>query len=258
MVEWTRAEKRTFQGVRQSKAGGPSVREPGVYAEMLNLLSGLVKEVGRLDNKLLLMDIDLLKNKLHFSLRNLPKAKASLTVARTAANAINVPPSQQGTSGILHAEEKDYKTAYSYFFEAFDASSSLEDPEAISSFGLHALVSQADDVAGIAQLEEDSIVHRNLSSLYATLLEQNLCRLMESYSRVEIAHIAEMIERAEKKLSQMILDKKFAGTLEQGARCFIIFDDPKTAEIFPTTLETIANVGKVVDSLYMRLAKIMA
>jgi 26S proteasome regulatory subunit N6 len=105
-------------------------------------------------------------------------------------------------------------------------------------------------------------VHRHLSSLYDALLEQNLCRLIEPYARVEIAHIAEMIElpvdHVEKKLSQMILDKKFAGTLDQGAGCLIIFEDPKTEAIFPATLETISNVGKVVDSLYMRSAKIMA
>lgn len=310
MVEWTRAEKRTFLRQRVEARLAALLMENKEYSEALTLLSGLIKEVRRLDDKLLLVDIDLLESKLHFSLRNLPKAKAALTAARTAANAIYVPPAQQGTidlqSGILHAEEKDYKTAYSYFFEAFEAFNALEDPRAVFSLKYMLLckimVSQADDVAGIisskaglqylgpdldamkavadahskrslklfetalrdykAQLEEDPIVHRHLSSLYDTLLEQNLCRLIEPYSKVEIAHIAQLIElpldHVEKKLSQMILDKKFAGTLDQGAGCLIIFDEPKTDAIFPATLETIANIGKVVDSLYVRSARIMA
>ncbi|KAI3970885.1 hypothetical protein MKX01_024532 [Papaver californicum] len=310
MVEWTRIEKRTFLRQRVEARLAALLMESKEYSEALNLLSGLIKEVRRLDDKLLLVDIDLLESKLHFSLRNLPKAKAALTAARTAANAIYVPPAQQGTidlqSGILHAEEKDYKTGYSYFFEAFEAFKALEDDRAIFSLKYMLLckimVSQADDVAGIisakagleyggpeldsmkavadahskrslksfeaalrdykAQLEEDPIVHRHLSSLYDTLLEQNLCKLIEPFSKVEIAHIADLIElpvsHVEKKLSQMILDKKFAGTLDQGAGCLIIFDDAKQDAIFPATLDTISNVGKVIDSLYIRSAKIMA
>ncbi|GLT59588.1 hypothetical protein SLA2020_324000 [Shorea laevis] len=309
-AQWAREEKRTFLRQRIEARLAALLMENKEYPEALTLLTGLVKEVRRLDDKLLLVDIDLLESKLHFSLRNLPKAKAALTAARTAANAIYVPPAQQGTidlqSGILHAEEKDYKTAYSYFFEAFESFNALEDPRAVFSLKYMLLckimVNQADDVAGIissraglqylgpeldamkavadahskrslklfeialrdykAQLEEDPIVHRHLSSLYDTLLEQNLCRLIEPFSRVEIAHIANLIElpinHVEKKLSQMILDKKFAGTLDQGAGCLIIFEDSKTDAIYSATLETISNMGKVVDSLYVRSAKIMA
>ncbi|KAG5121834.1 hypothetical protein JHK84_040174 [Glycine max] len=298
MVQWTRAEKHTFLRQRVEARLAAFLMESKEYSEALTLLSSLVKEVRRLDDKLLLVDIDLLESKLHFSLRNLPKAKAALTAAYLCSIDLQ--------SGILHAEEKDSKTAYSYFFEAFESFNALDDPKAVFSQKYMLLckimVSQADDVAGIisskaglqylgpdldamkavadahskrslklfeialrdfkAQLEEDPIVHRHLSSMYDTLMEQNLCRLIEPFARVEIAHIAELIELpvdpVERKLSQMILDKLFAGTLDQGAGCLVIFDDSKTDAIYPATLETISNIGKVVDSLFVRSAKIVA
>lgn len=65
------------------------------------------------------------------------------------------------------------------------------------------------------QLTEDVNVSTHLAQLYSTLLEKNLLRLIEPFSRVEVAHIARLIDlplpTIEAKLSQMILDKQLAG-----------------------------------------------
>ncbi|KAG0463416.1 hypothetical protein HPP92_018912 [Vanilla planifolia] len=101
------SRKRTFLRQRVEARLAALLMESKEYSEALSLLTGLIKEVRRLDDKLLLVDIDLFRKQLHFSEKP-AKRKAALTAARTAANAIYVPPAQQGTidlqSGILHAE----------------------------------------------------------------------------------------------------------------------------------------------------------
>ena len=130
-MKWAREEKRTFLRHRvELPAERLASPRRGGFPEALKLIGALAFEV-KLDDKLLLVDIHLLESKIHYALRNMPKAKAALTAARTNGNAIYVPPSAQCalTAGdILHAEEKDYyKTAYSYFFEAFEQLNNLED-----------------------------------------------------------------------------------------------------------------------------------
>lgn len=112
------------------------------------------------------------------------------------------------------------------------------------------------------QLKGDAIIEHHLAALYDTLLQQNLIRIIEPYSRVELEHVAKLINlpqpKVEAKLSQMILDHRFAGTLDQGSGVLIIFDDLPPDTIYPTALETIENMSKVVDSLYRKSAKIAA
>ena len=52
------------------------------------------------------------------------------------------------------------------------------------------------------------------------------------------------------KLSEMILDEKIKGTLDQGRNCLIIYDEPEPTDMFDHSIATIQNLDKVMDSLY--------
>lgn len=56
----------------------------------------------------------------------------------------------------------------------------------------------------------------------------------------------------------MILDKKFAGTLDQGAGCLEVFEEQPPDNLYPTVLDTFENMAKVVDTLFLRSQKLMA
>ncbi|XP_023242367.1 26S proteasome non-ATPase regulatory subunit 11-like [Centruroides sculpturatus] len=226
--------------------------------------SSLLKELKKLDDKNLLVEVQLLESKVYHAVGHLPKARAALTSARTTANAIYCPPKLQAAldlqSGILHAaDERDFKTAFSYFYEAFEGYDSIDSPKAIVALKYMLLskimLNLPDDVHSIImgklalryvgpevqamktiaeashkrsladfekarsdykkELEGDQIIKSHLATLYDNMLEQNLCRIIEPYSHVQVKYIANTIhlpmDTVEKKLSQMILDKKFNG-----------------------------------------------
>lgn len=304
-IEWAKEEKRTF--LRQALEARLTALhfETGSYQEALKQGSALLRELKKLDDKQLLVEVQLTESRTYHALGNLQKSKASLTSARTTANSMYCPPKMQASldlqSGILNAaEEKDWKTAYSYFYEAFEGYDSIENKKAITSLkymllckimlgspdevqtllsGKLALkyqgreieamrnVAKASQERSISKLKEilidfenelraDKIIAAHLDKLYDNLLEKNLLRIIEPFSRVQVNHIAALIKLrldiVEKKLSQMILDKKFDGILSQGQGALILFDESKTDKTYETTLEVISSMSEVVDGLYQK------
>merc|ERR1712179_26665 len=308
-IEWSKLERRTF--LRQSLEARLVALffDTKQYTEALTLGAQLLKELKKLDDKNLLVEVQLLESKTYHALSNLPKARAALTSARTTANGIYTPPKLQAAldlqSGVLHAaEEKDFKTAFSYFYEAFEGYDSIDHPKALTALkymllskiilntpdvvqsilsgklALRYAGREAEALKAIAQaaikrslaqfqqalvdfkveLVEDPIIKAHLESLYDTMLEQNLCRIIEPYSRVQVSHVARVIalpvDQVEKKLSQMILDRKLSGILDQGDDVLILFEPTTTDSTYEASLETIQNLGKVVDTLYQKAKKL--
>jgi len=112
-----------------------------------------------------------------------------------------------------------------------------------------------------AQLGADTFVRSHLRRLYDAMLEQNLVKVIEPFSRVEIAHVAKMVgldvAAVERKLSQMILDKAIVGVLDQGDGCLIVYDEKERDKGYDAALETIDRLGNVVDLLFAGQAAVL-
>jgi 26S proteasome regulatory subunit N6 len=313
VVAWCIAEKRSFLRQRVQSKLAALLFKAGQYSDALTLVNKLIRELKKLDDKQLLVEVHLVESRIQHALRNVPKAKAALTTARTHGNAIYVVPLMQGEidhmSGTLCCEEGDYNTAHSYFLEGFEGFANVNgngkqgDPRAgvcLKHMMLcKVLQGAADEVPGIAakwglkhkaaelagltaiaqaakrrsledfdaaslrysgELRGDMLVSHHLGLLYETMLEANLLKIVEPFSCVELARIAELIHlplpKVERKLSQMILDKKLRGILDQGNGTLIVYDEAEADGTYGHATTIIANMEDVVASLYKRAQKI--
>ncbi|KAG1838189.1 hypothetical protein DFJ58DRAFT_718773 [Suillus subalutaceus] len=175
---------------------------------------------------MILTEVHLLECCIYRGIVNLSKPKAALTSARTVANLMYRPPHLQA--------DKGYTTTYSYSYENFEDMSSQDDPAALNVLKhmllckvmlnvVHYVTSLlSSELRNLSDFEEalrdykhelssDPTIHSHLVALYDTLLQQNLLRIIEPYSAVEIDYIVKQVgqgrQDVEAKLCQMILDK---------------------------------------------------
>ncbi|RKF61531.1 putative 26S proteasome regulatory subunit rpn6 [Golovinomyces cichoracearum] len=306
-ITWATSERRGF--LRQNL----EVRlvnlyiKKSLYYDALGLINSLLRELKRLDDKLVLVEVQLLESRVYHALNNTSKGRAALTSARTSAASVYTPPLLQAgldlQSGKLHAEDRDFNTAFSYFIEAMEGYHSQDDNEKATAALQYMLLCKimlnlSDDVNQLMmskqavryagknldamkavarahsnrsleeyekaldnyrfELGSDPFIRNHLRRLYDAMLEQNLTKVIEPFSRVEIAHIAQMVgldtQQVERKLSQMILDKMIIGVLDQGAGCLIIFDETERDQGYDAALAIIEKLSSVVDVLYTNQA----
>ncbi|KAF7510140.1 hypothetical protein GJ744_007039 [Endocarpon pusillum] len=309
-IDWAISEKRSFLRQNLETRLVSLYMQKQAYYDALTLINSLLRELKRLDDKLVLVEVQLLESRVYHALTNQPKARAALTSARTSAASVYTPPLLQAgldmQSGMLHAEDKDFTTAFSYFIEALEGYHSQDEGSKATSALQYMLLCKimlnlVDDVTSLLgskqaqkyagtnleamkavarahanrsleeyeqalsdyrfELGSDIFIRNHLRRLYDAMLEQNLIKVIEPFSRVEIDHIAKMVgldtQQVERKLSQMILDKVIIGVLDQGAGCLIVYDELERDQGYDAALETIEKLSNVVDVLYTNQASLL-
>ena len=269
----------------------------------LQLISQLLRASKQMDDRLFAVQLQLLEANVHRKVKNITKARGAMTGAKVDANAIYIPPTLQAEidmcSGFINGEEKDYLTAASYFYEAFENYHSLnmkkETTKALMYLMLMKLMQKnineieplmnnkhviiyAGDIQIVAigeiiktfekrnvdeynliikkyhdQLMTDEFVKENLYVLFDELIQENICRILEPYSCVELDHLAKLtsveIHHLEKILRLMIVEDKINGIIDQNKGILILYDDVDSNKILSSGITLINELGKVVDSL---------
>lgn len=307
MLVWSKQEKLSHLHQRLQ------LRLAGVYHQgrdatrAIQLINILLRDVRRADDIAMLVEVHLLESNVYHSIRNQSKARAALVAARTSANAIYCPPLQQAEidmqSGVLCAEEMDFKTGFSYLYEAFEGYHGLGDHsrqarEALRAALLMKVASGSidelrsllaaksvqqytgDDVDAIKAVADavkgrdvhrfnavlakhgqggsgalaDAFTARHLEHLYEKLLEDHLTRLVAPYRRVQIDFLADAVRlparEVESRLSQMILDKKLSGIVDQQYMCLVLHEEQHPVDMYREALATIEQLDTLVTALF--------
>ena len=277
----------------------------------LSITSQLLLTAKKMDDRLFAVELQLLQATIYRKVRNVPKARGAMTGAKVDANAIFIQPVLQGQidmcSGFINGMEKDYVTAASYFYEAFENYYSLnmknELITALKYLILMKLMQKRigdieilmvnkhivihSDNTNIVALNEiakafekrnvdeynktikkytnellnDEFIKENLDMLYNELLQENICRILEPYSSIELSHISKLINidvyQIEKILRLMIIENKINGIIDQNRGILILHEDIDSNRILSAGISLIGELNKLVDTLNEKAVKVI-
>ena len=309
--EWCEENKRTFLKHRIQTKLSELLYKQHRYTDSLDLLNKLLYEMKKLDDKNMLVEIQLIESQVYHALHNIPKSKAALTSVKTASTSIYVIPSLQAQidlqSGVISAEEKDFNTSYSYFYESFEGFNSLQEKVSAEKALKYMLMSKImnkkpeealnilnsqitlkyqgrslECMREIAKAVKDqdllsfekakldfaeeissdaNVLEIHVKDLYDSLLEDNLLKIIEPYSEVQLEYVADQIKlplfTVQQRLSGMILDEKIEGTLDQGRGCLVMFEEQDTNnKKFEHTVDIFDKLSGVIDAFYEKTKKV--
>ncbi len=92
IIAWCEKESRSFLRMRIENKLADLYFKLGKFADALDVLRKLLSELKKKEDKILLVEAQLVESKVYHSLENLPKSKAALTSVKTTANSIYVVP----------------------------------------------------------------------------------------------------------------------------------------------------------------------
>ncbi|KXN84025.1 26S proteasome non-ATPase regulatory subunit 11 [Leucoagaricus sp. SymC.cos] len=93
-----------------------------------------------------------------------------------------------------------------------------------------------------------------LTEVHAALTSSQTAANKYAISLFFLVHAySDLQSRVHDMLSQMILDKVFHGVLDQRRGCLLVFNEPEVNNTYGAAIDTLEQVGKVVQSLYAKV-----
>ncbi|KAI5190393.1 26S proteasome regulatory subunit N6 [Nematocida minor] len=133
LIEWAEVNRRNLLKIDFDMRKIEGLLLMGKYSEALELISTTAKVLKRADDKLGLVKLFYLESKVFYALKNISKAKSSLTMSKSTATFVYCPSFLQAKIDLLSAmyaaDEKEYSISTGYIIEALDGFTLSQDQE---------------------------------------------------------------------------------------------------------------------------------